>query len=294
MAQTKEEKAAYQKQWNLDNKERRKEYNKKYSKEYNKKYKDKIKENKKKYNIKNKNKIKENKKKYNIKNKNKIKEYHKQYNIKNKNKIEENRKIYNIKNKNKIRENKKKYNIKNNNKIKEYRKNNNKFFLINQKKFNNLNPNYYSNYQKNRRLNDPEFKLKNDIRSLIYSAFINNKSKKNNKTEIILNCTHLEFKLYIEKQFNNYMNWSNHGSNYKEYNKTWQLDHIVPISIAKNEKQIILLNNYLNFRPFCSKLNNEKRNFIDYELINLNKNLVQHLLINKNELENILDFNYIL
>ena len=89
------------------------------------------------------------------------------------------------------------------------------------------------------------------------------------------------------------MNWSNHGSNYKEYNKTWQLDHIVPISIAKNEKQIILLNHYLNFRPFCSLKNLEKNNKIDYELINSRKNLVNYLINNKNELEKILDFNNI-
>ena len=86
------------------------------------------------------------------------------------------------------------------------------------------------------------------------------------------------------------MNWNNHGTSNK-YNIKWQLDHIIPHSIAKTNEQIILLNYYLNFRPFCSLKNNKKSNFIDYELINSNLNLINYLINNKNELENILDFN---
>lgn len=56
------------------------------------------------------------------------------------------------------------------------------------------------------------------------------------------------------------MNWSNHGKYTGNYNETWQLDHIIPMSSAENETDVILLNHYTNFQPICSKVNNEKSN----------------------------------
>ncbi len=39
-------------------------------------------------------------------------------------------------------------------------------------------------------------------------------------------------------------------------NKTlWHLDHIVPVSVAKTEQEIIKLNHYTNFRPLWAKEN---------------------------------------
>ena len=51
------------------------------------------------------------------------------------------------------------------------------------------------------------------------------------------------------------MNWENYG----KYNGTegfgWDLDHIIPISSAKTEEDVIRLNHYTNLRPLCSYIN---------------------------------------
>jgi hypothetical protein len=55
------------------------------------------------------------------------------------------------------------------------------------------------------------------------------------------------------------MNWENNGIYTGNYVESWQYDHIIPISSAKTEEEIIKLNHYTNFRPLCSKLNMEKK-----------------------------------
>ena len=97
-------------------------------------------------------------------------------------------------------------------------------------------------YIKNRRLNDPLFKLTDNIRSLILRGFKGTNIKKNTKTSDILGCSFIEFKEYLEKQFDENMNWSNHGS-------YWHLDHKKPISLATTEHELIELNHYTNFQP---------------------------------------------
>jgi 5-methylcytosine-specific restriction endonuclease McrA len=56
------------------------------------------------------------------------------------------------------------------------------------------------------------------------------------------------------------MTWENQGKCMSNYNETWQLDHIIPISNAKSIEDVIKLNHYTNLRPLCSKLNLEKSN----------------------------------
>lgn len=63
------------------------------------------------------------------------------------------------------------------------------------------------------------------------------------------------------------MNWDNHGKYTGNYNETWQYDHIIPISSATTEEEIIKLNHYTNFQPLCSKKNQiDKRNKINYNI----------------------------
>jgi len=88
--------------------------------------------------------------------------------------------------------------------------------------------------------------------------------KKNVRTEFILGCSFEDFKLYIERKFENWMSWENNGVYTGNYNETWQLDHIIPISQAKSEEEIMKLNHYTNFRPLCSRKNLEKSNKITY------------------------------
>jgi hypothetical protein len=60
---------------------------------------------------------------------------------------------------------------------------------------------------------------------------------------------------YIESKFESWMNWDNRGKFNGELNYGWDLDHIVPISSAVTEEDIIKLNHYTNFQPLCSYIN---------------------------------------
>ena len=51
------------------------------------------------------------------------------------------------------------------------------------------------------------------------------------------------------------MNWNNYGLWNGELNYGWDIDHIIPISSAKTEEEIIKLNHYSNLRPLCSQIN---------------------------------------
>ena len=54
------------------------------------------------------------------------------------------------------------------------------------------------------------------------------------------------------------MNWDNYGSYKINEQRTWNIDHIIPLSSAKNEDELIKLNHYTNMRPLCSKENLDK------------------------------------
>lgn len=117
-----------------------------------------------------------------------------------------------------------------------------------------------------RKLNDPLFKLERNIRGRIRMCIKRAGFIKNNKTEKILGCYYNEFKLYLESKFEPWMNWNNYGKYSGELNYGWDIDHIIPISSAKNEDDIYKLNHYTNLQPLCSKVNRDiKKDKINYE-----------------------------
>lgn len=101
---------------------------------------------------------------------------------------------------------------------------------------------------------DSLFKLKCNIRGLIRSSFKNLGYNKKSKTFQILGCTSQEFYEHIESLFLNGMNWDNR--------KLWHIDHIIPISLAKTEEEVIKLNHYTNLRPLWAIDNIRKSNKI--------------------------------
>jgi len=74
-------------------------------------------------------------------------------------------------------------------------------------------------------------------------------------TETILGCTIVEFRDYIVNKWEKWMTWGNYGTYNGEYDFGWDLDHIVPISSAKTEEDLIKLSHYTNYQPLCSKIN---------------------------------------
>jgi 5-methylcytosine-specific restriction endonuclease McrA len=121
---------------------------------------------------------------------------------------------------------------------------------------------YRREYEKERVKTDDIYKFKKSIRCLISNSIKNKGFTKKSRVAKILGCSFNEFINYVESKFRTWMNWSNHGKYTGDYNQTWQLDHIIPISSAKSEIEVIELNHYTNFQPICSKINNEKSNRI--------------------------------
>lgn len=112
-------------------------------------------------------------------------------------------------------------------------------------------------YHIERKKNDPLYKLKCNLRSLIKESFKRKGFTKNSKTYQIIGCTYEQFKEHLEKQFEPWMTWDNYGL----YNGTecygWDIDHIIPLKTAKTENDVIRLCHYTNLQPLCSHINRD-------------------------------------
>lgn len=228
-----------------ENKEKLLQKRKEYNKEYRLNNKEKIAEKAKEYYIYNKEQIKENTKKYQkkyyLENKKEKKIYDKKH-----------KKEYYLKNKEKIKEWKennketlKEYCLKNKEKTKEYQKqyrlDNKQQLSEKKKKYNKINSQHINKQKNNKKQTDLLFKLTCNIRSLICHSIKRQGYAKKSRTYQILGCTYEEFKQHLERQFTFGMNWENQGE--------WHLDHVYPVSLAKDEQELIKLNHYTNFQP---------------------------------------------
>jgi hypothetical protein len=120
--------------------------------------------------------------------------------------------------------------------------------------------NYSNNYRISKYNNDSLYILLRKIRNLIYNYLKTQNNKTNTKSYQIIGCTSNQFKLHLESQFQDWMNWDNYGKYNGQPNYGWDIDHIIPNSSAKTEEDIIRLNHYTNLRPRCSYLNRVEDN----------------------------------
>lgn len=181
----------------------------------------------------------------------KKKAYMKEYLIKNREKLNAQSIEYNSKHSSVLKELSKQNYYKNRNhniaRNKEYKKNNKEKL----RKSNN-------DYVKRRKKVDPLFALKIQIRSNILKTFSERSFTKSNNTVNILGCSFIDFKLHLESKFESWMNWDNRGKYKKDvFNYGWDIDHIIPISTATCEADVIRLNHYTNLQPLCSKINRD-------------------------------------
>jgi len=113
------------------------------------------------------------------------------------------------------------------------------------------NKDHINNYKKgwlNLRIsNDNLYAFIASTRTRIGNSLRSNGFDKNSETAKILGCSFEFFKNYIEQRFEEGMNWENRSE--------WHLDHIIPVSSATTEREIIKLNHYTNFRPLWAKEN---------------------------------------
>ena len=122
-------------------------------------------------------------------------------------------------------------------------------------------------WEKNKKIADPQFKLRKYLSNSIYLHLIINKSSKNNDS-ILKNLLYSmrELKEHIEKQFELWMTWDN----WRQYNAkiwndndqttwTWQIDHIIPhskLNVLSMEDQAFKdCRDLSNLRPLSAKQN---------------------------------------
>lgn len=116
---------------------------------------------------------------------------------------------------------------------------------------------YFNKYQRDRRKSDLLYRMTWNIRSSISQSFsrtCNGKFVKKNKTQEILGCSFEFFLNFISSQFKNGMSL--------ERLSEIHLDHIIPVSLAKTEDEVIKLNHYTNFQPLWASDNFKKGNKI--------------------------------
>jgi hypothetical protein len=80
------------------------------------------------------------------------------------------------------------------------------------------------------------------------------KFNRNKQSLEILGCSVEEFRNHIENKFQSGMSWENYGY------YGWHIDHIIPLSSAKTEKEIYELCHYTNLQPLWAKENLKKSN----------------------------------
>lgn len=219
------------------------------------------------YRLSNEESIKTSKKRYYAKNNDKVKEKSRSYYNENKTKISERRKKKYREDSDKVKNNVNEYRISNPEKIKSRKK---KYYQSHKQKIRD----YQKVWDKNKLNSDPVYRMKRNISNLIRISFKSYNYSKISKTEFILGCSYKDFRLYIESKFEPWMNWNNYGLYDGELCTGWDLDHIVPISSATAEEEVISLNYYTNFQPLCSKINRDiKRNKIISDNLILDSNL---------------------
>jgi hypothetical protein len=175
---------------------------------------------------------------------------------------------WNKNNKQKRAEYHKKYKEKNKEYLKEYRKKYDNNFKVTHKisrhtLWDRKNKNKRKNLLKDRLKNDPVFALKYRLRSSLNAIFRHKGYTKRHKSHDILGCSYDEFLHHLESKFEYWMTWENRGLYNGQFNYGWDIDHIIPISSASTEEELIKLCHYTNLQPLCSKVNRDiKKNNI--------------------------------
>jgi hypothetical protein len=111
-------------------------------------------------------------------------------------------------------------------------------------------------YNKKRLQTDELYKLCKTLRRRIRFEIKRKGYVKDTRTTDILGCTIEEVKTHLEQQFKKGMNWANHGD--------WHIDHIIPLSSAKDKVEILKLCHYTNLQPLWANENLQKGSKLNY------------------------------
>lgn len=115
--------------------------------------------------------------------------------------------------------------------------------------------------EKEKKKRNIEFKLKKQIRTMLWNSFKRNNHTKKEKSEKILGCGLDYFYKYLLQTFKD-----NYGYEWDKIEPV-HIDHIYPISLAKNEEDITKLCHYSNLQLLKAQDNLEKNDKLDWKLI---------------------------
>lgn len=135
-------------------------------------------------------------------------------------------------------------------KVMMWRKNNPEKYSEINKKWREKN---LKNYRKKRKECDFLFGLIHRVRSRIRSFMLQKNITKNNTTFDIVGCAPHQLKEHLESKFTEGMEW-------KKMGREIHIDHIIPLSSAKNEEEIYKLCHYTNLQPLWATDNRKKSN----------------------------------
>lgn len=107
-------------------------------------------------------------------------------------------------------------------------------------------------HQRARRKSDPVAAMQRRLSRLHRHALAQVGAIKRSPTFEQLGYSVEDFVRHIERQFVRGMGWHNMSD--------WQIDHIVPVSDAKTEADVVALNQLHNLRPMWASQNNAKKN----------------------------------
>lgn len=134
---------------------------------------------------------------------------------------------------------------------KEYEKENREKINEKNKVWNKANREKLNEYIKNKRITDPLYKLKDNLRRRTRKVFEGNSFNKGSKTEKMLGCSWITVHEHIEKQFTEGMTWELLG-------KKIHIDHIIPLASARTEEDLEKLCHYTNLQPLWAADNLSK------------------------------------
>jgi hypothetical protein len=115
---------------------------------------------------------------------------------------------------------------------------------------------YCINYEKNRKKIDPTFKVLRNVRVRL-NLFLKTKNLiKPEQTMSLVGCRLEALIEHLESKFLYGMSWENYGKD------GWHIDHKIPLSSAKTDREIYELCHHTNLQPLWAKDNLKKSNKI--------------------------------
>lgn len=94
-----------------------------------------------------------------------------------------------------------------------------------------------------KRYKNPMERMKNICRKRVYNIIKYKGWSKKCKTLDMIGCDWSSFKNHLESKFRDGINWHNMGA------YGWHIDHIIPLSSAKNEEEVQKLCHFTNIQP---------------------------------------------